>query len=124
MRAKFSELSYTGAAPKCCAQAGGEKEPWLTAEQIPVMDITVGKRIWLANSEDGSPMPATVLEIDGEGVVTFDLNHPLAGKALNFEVELIEIEDAPEDFVSAAEKAAHMKEQSKLLGGVQGDDFR
>ena len=35
MRAKFSELSYTGAAPKCCAQAGGEKEPWLTAEQIP-----------------------------------------------------------------------------------------
>ena len=36
MRAKFSELSYTGAAPKCCAQAGGEKEPWLTAEQIPV----------------------------------------------------------------------------------------
>ena len=96
----------------------------IPAEQIPVMDITVGKRIWLANSEDGSPMPATVLEIDGEGVVTFDLNHPLAGKALNFEVELIEIEDAPEDFVSAAEKAAHMKEQSKLLGGVQGDDFR
>ena len=36
MRAKLSELSYTGAAPKCCAQAGGEKEPWLTAEQIPV----------------------------------------------------------------------------------------
>ena len=36
MRAKFSELSYTGAALKCCAQAGGEKEPWLTAEQIPV----------------------------------------------------------------------------------------
>lgn len=95
----------------------------IPAEQIPVMDITVGKHIWLANSEDGSPMPATVLGID-DGVVTFDLNHPLAGKALNFEVELLEIEDAPEDFVSAAEKAAHMKEQSKLLGGVQGDDFR
>ena len=36
MRAKFSELSYTGAASKCCAQADGAKEPWLTAEQIPV----------------------------------------------------------------------------------------
>ena len=36
MRAKFSELKYAGAASECCAQAGGEKEPWLTAEQIPV----------------------------------------------------------------------------------------
>ena len=26
----------------------------IPAEQIPVMDITVGKRIWLANSEDGA----------------------------------------------------------------------
>lgn len=92
-------------------------------EQIPVDDIKVGKRIFLSSSEDGAPMPATVLEI-AEGMVIFDLNHPLAGKSLTFEVELLEIEDAPEDFVSAAEKAKHLKEQSKLLGGDQGEDYR
>ena len=82
-----------------------------------------GKRIMLSSSEDGAPMPATVLDIT-DGLVTFDLNHPLAGKSLTFEVELLEVEDAPEDFVSAAEKAQHLKEQAKLLGGDQGEDFR
>lgn len=92
-------------------------------EQIPVRDVTVGKRIWLSSADDGAPMPATVLKIEG-GEVTFDLNHPLAGKSLTFDVEILEIEDPPENFVSAAEKAQHLKEQSKMLGGDQGDDFR
>ena len=92
-------------------------------EQIPVNDVKVGKRIMLSSSEDGAPMPATVLDIT-DGLVTFDLNHPLAGKSLTFEVELLEVEDAPEDFVSAAEKAQHLKERAKLLGGDQGEDFR
>lgn len=92
-------------------------------EQIPVDDIEVGKRIWLAGSADGAPMPAIVVKVEGD-VATFDLNHPLAGKNLTFEVELLEIEEAPENFVSAAEKAKHMKEQSKLLGGDQGEDYR
>ena len=92
-------------------------------EQIPVNDVKVGKRIMLSSSEDGAPMPATVLDIT-DGLVTFDLNHPLAGKSLTFEVELLEVEDAPEHFVSAAEKAQHLKEQAKLLGGDQGEDFR
>lgn len=92
-------------------------------EQIPVRDLAPGKRVWLASSDDGAPMPATVIEVE-DGVVTFDMNHPLAGKSLTFEVEIIEIEDAPENFVSAAEKARHMKEQSKLLGGDQGEDYR
>lgn len=92
-------------------------------EQIPVDNITVGKRIWLSSSEDGAPTPATVLEV-GRDEVLFDLNHPLAGKSLTFEVELLEVEAAPENFVSAKEKADHLKEQSKLLGGDQGNDYR
>ncbi len=37
MRAKFSELEYTGAAGSCCAAKGcTENETWMTAEQIPV----------------------------------------------------------------------------------------
>ncbi len=92
-------------------------------EQIPVYDLEVGKRVWLSSSEDGAPMPAEVLVIE-KGIVTFDLNHPLAGKNLYFEVEILEIEDAPEGFVAAAEKARNLKEQSKMLGGEQASDFR
>ncbi|WP_165172043.1 peptidylprolyl isomerase [Adlercreutzia sp. ZJ242] len=91
-------------------------------EQIPT-NVKVGKRIWLSSSEDGAPVPATVLEVK-DGIAKFDLNHPLAGKSLTFEVEILEIEDAPENFVSAQEKAQHMKEQTKLLGGDQGIDYR
>jgi peptidylprolyl isomerase len=95
----------------------------IPAEQIPVNDIQVGKRIWLSSSEDQAPMPATVLSLDGD-MVTFDLNHPLAGKNLTFEVELLEIEEAPENFVSTVEKVEHLKQQSKLLGGDQASDYR
>lgn len=95
-------------------------------EQIPVRhELKVGKRIWMSNSKDGDPTPATIIEIDKEqGEVVFDLNHPLAGKQLTFEVEILEIEDAPENFVSAREKAEHLKEQGKLLGGDQGESYR
>lgn len=92
-------------------------------EQIPVGNLAPGKRVWLANSEDGNPMPATVLEVV-DGIVKFDMNHPLAGHELTFEVEILDIEEPPEDFVSAKEKAEHLKQQSKLLGGDQGNDFR
>ena len=92
-------------------------------EQIPVNDIKPGKRIWLTNSEDGAPMPATVIEV-ANGEVHFDMNHPLAGHELTFEVEILEVEEPPENFVSAKEKAEHLKQQSKLLGGDQADGFR
>ncbi|MDO4758523.1 MAG: methylmalonyl-CoA mutase [Rikenellaceae bacterium] len=37
MRAKFSELKYEAGAQSCCAKKGcTNKEPWITAEQIPV----------------------------------------------------------------------------------------
>lgn len=92
-------------------------------EQIPVNDLRPGKRVWLASSDDEGPMPATVLEV-ADGMVLFDLNHPLAGHELTFEVEILEVEDPPENFVSAKEKAEHMKQQSKLLGGDQANDYR
>ena len=92
-------------------------------EQIPVGDLRVGKRIWLSSSDDGQPMPATVIEVKQQSVV-FDLNHPLAGKNLTYEVEILAIEPAPENFVSAQEKARHLKEQAKLLGGDQADSYR
>jgi FKBP-type peptidyl-prolyl cis-trans isomerase 2 len=39
---------------------------------------------------EGQALPVTVKEIEDESV-TLDANHPLAGKALTFEVELVEV---------------------------------
>lgn len=49
----------------------------------------VGQRIHL-EGQDGQPVTALVLEADETRVVV-DANHPLAGKTLNFEIELVEI---------------------------------
>ena len=40
--------------------------------------------------EDGQPVLLTVVEVEGDKVV-MDANHPMAGKDLNFEIELVEI---------------------------------
>lgn len=92
-------------------------------DQIPISGIVPGKRVTMHSSDEGKPMQATVIEVK-DGIVTFDMNHPLAGQKLTYEVEILGIEPAPENFVSHAEKMEHLKQQSKLLGGDQGDDFR
>jgi FKBP-type peptidyl-prolyl cis-trans isomerase 2 len=40
--------------------------------------------------DDGQPVLLTVVEVDGEKII-LDANHPMAGKDLNFEIELVEI---------------------------------
>jgi FKBP-type peptidyl-prolyl cis-trans isomerase 2 len=40
--------------------------------------------------EDGSPLLLTVKAVK-DGKITLDANHPMAGKVLNFELELVEI---------------------------------
>jgi len=43
-----------------------------------------------AQSQDGRPLRLVVTEV-GEDTITVDANHPLAGKALNFDIELVSI---------------------------------
>lgn len=54
------------------------------------------------NAPDGGYFQATVTDIAGEDV-TLDLNHPLAGKILNFEVEITEVADAPSPIIKPRE---------------------
>jgi FKBP-type peptidyl-prolyl cis-trans isomerase 2 len=42
-------------------------------------------------SPDGRPFPAVIASFDDEKIV-LDMNHPMAGKALNFEIELLSAE--------------------------------
>lgn len=55
------------------------------AEELPV-----GSYIALRGA-DGKPVRAKVVGIEN-GYVMFDYNHPLAGKDLTFEIELLEVE--------------------------------
>ncbi len=59
-------------------------------ENVPKdMELMVGAKMFL-QSPDGGVALATIKEIKEE-VVVLDLNHPLAGKDLTFEVEIIEV---------------------------------
>lgn len=76
------------------ADAYGEVRPELIqdvpAENIPnAQDLPVGGTVYM-QGPDGQPFPVQVAKIEN-GIVTFDMNHPLAGKALNFELELVEV---------------------------------
>lgn len=52
-------------------------------------DLEVGARAYLTN-QYGQPFPVTVTE-KTETNITFDANHEMAGKELNFQIELVEV---------------------------------
>lgn len=52
-------------------------------------ELNVGQRVRV-NQPGGETFLVTVAEV-GEGEVTLDANHPLAGQDLTFEIELVEI---------------------------------
>ena len=52
---------------------------------------------YMAHSPEGQPIPFVIKEVK-ENDVTIDFNHPLAGKNLKFDVELVNVRDAtPEE---------------------------
>ena len=77
-------------------EAYGEKNPdaIFTVEiaQMPgAEDVEVGQQVFLRNMY-GQPVPVMVAAKD-EKTVTFDANHEMAGKELNFTIELVEVVD-------------------------------
>ncbi len=62
----------------------------LEIAQLPGSDdLQPGQRVYLSN-QYGQPFPVTVTEKD-ETTITFDANHEMAGKELNFHIELVEV---------------------------------
>jgi peptidylprolyl isomerase len=75
-------------------QAYGPHNPEMTL-QVPRSDLPADIQPELgmqleASQEGGHSMVVTVVEVNEE-CVTFDANHPLAGKALTFEIEVVEL---------------------------------
>ena len=76
------------------AQGYGEVDSSLfqsaPASAIPEDARKAGTQL-LADSGSGQPRPVRVHEVNGEEIV-IDLNHPLAGQALAFDVKILAIE--------------------------------
>ncbi len=61
----------------------------LPIAQLPGAEqLNVGQRVMLGSST-GQPIQAIVTDKDN-AFITFDMNHEMAGKALTFEIELLE----------------------------------
>lgn len=60
--------------------------------QLPgIENVPVGEKIVLGNAL-GQQFPVTIVEKD-DTVVTLDANHEMAGKELNFKIELVEVSE-------------------------------
>ena len=60
-------------------------------ENMPVEELETGMTL-MATLPTGMQVPVTVMDITDEHV-TIDLNHPLAGKTLNFKLKVVEIKE-------------------------------
>ena len=77
------------------ADAYGERRDDLVIEfpreQVPNAEqLSCGDTVYLSGP-GGQPVPATVARITPK-VIAVDANHELAGKDLNFDIELVEVE--------------------------------
>jgi len=84
-------------------QAYGERREGLTQRVSKkyfqqAVRLKPGMTVQLSTRE--GPRPVTVLKVGGK-VVDVDLNHPLAGRALVFDIEVLEVREA------TAEEIAH-----------------
>ena len=78
------------------AEAYGERREEaiqsIPVAQLPGSEKLVSGQQVTLGTPNGYPIRATVVENDGT-TITFDINHPMAGKDLNFNIELLEVED-------------------------------
>ncbi|MBR0342498.1 MAG: FKBP-type peptidyl-prolyl cis-trans isomerase [Oscillospiraceae bacterium] len=77
-------------------EAYGEADPAAIFEveldRMPgAENLSVGQQVYLQN-QFGQPFPVKV-EAKSENTITFDANHEMAGKELNFHIELVEVVD-------------------------------
>jgi FKBP-type peptidyl-prolyl cis-trans isomerase SlyD len=78
----------------------GEYDPDLTSKvakkQFPKgASLSVGEMFEFSNAK-GEPVVVRIAAVDGEDV-TVDANHPLAGKTLHFDVEIVDVRAATKE---------------------------
>lgn len=83
----------TTVIPATEAYGPRKEEALVTVERSqlpPDLEPKVGQQLQV-QQEDGQGLPVRVVQVD-DAKVTLDSNHPLAGKDLAFEIELVAVE--------------------------------
>lgn len=61
----------------------------ISKDQFPPEQEPKAGLMILLMGPQGQPVPATIKEVEDD-IVTIDLNHPMAGKILNFKIKIVE----------------------------------
>jgi FKBP-type peptidyl-prolyl cis-trans isomerase SlyD len=81
------------------AEAYGERNDALT-QRVPKKyfptQVALRPGLTVMLQTEHGPRPVTVLKI-GMSVIDVDLNHPMAGKDLSFDIEIVDVRDASEE---------------------------
>ncbi len=86
--------TFTLSPEEAYGEVDEDRKHTFAKSDVPTeMDPQVGQTVGLT-TQDGQQIPARIIAVDDEGV-TVDLNHPLAGQSLTFEIEVVGINEAP-----------------------------
>ena len=96
-------------------EAYGHKDDSLThsfnRSEIPAeMEIEVGQTVALSAPE-GQQVPAQIVEVNDQEVMV-DLNHPLAGETLTFDIEIVGISSSPTQEAAGCGSGCHCSSDS------------
>lgn len=93
-------------------EAYGQVNPQLVQKvprkEFPLKEEPKVGMMLVLNHPQGMKIPAKIVEIDDENI-TLDMNHPLAGKNLNFNIKLVEIMDKTAEEEKPAEETSEEK---------------
>lgn len=85
--------SFTVPPEKAFGQTNPQNMQSMKRSDFPVdMPVSPGLMVSFADAQ-GAELPGVISEIEGDWV-TVDFNHPLAGKELIFNVQILEVHDA------------------------------
>lgn len=86
-----------------------------------VSEFAVGEEIELWNDEDEELFEAVILEIN-DTHIKLDFNHPLAGKSLHYELQVVEVRHATQEEIDMGVPQSIMDEMLEALDEDGADD--